>query len=223
MSKSHSLLLDACLFDLDGTLIDSTPPVTRCWSALLERHDLDPVICLAKIHGRPAHESIRDLLSGKDEAILEEEIRWLQRMESTDVEGIVALDGALDFIAELDRLSVPWTIVTSGSVPVAGARIGAAGIPTPERFITSDDITKGKPDPEPFLKGADLVGVAPAKCVVFEDASAGISAGLAAGAQVIGITATETAHVHVDIPSIASYRQLSIAPSGGRFELTISS
>ncbi|TLP48412.1 HAD family hydrolase [Cohaesibacter sp. CAU 1516] len=218
---SHSLLLDACLFDLDGTLIDSTPPVVRCWSALLERHDLDPAIYLAKIHGRPAHESIRDLLSGKDEAIIEEEIRWLQHMESTDVEGIVALDGALDFIAELDRLSVPWTIVTSGSVPVAGARIRAAGIPTPARMITSDDITKGKPNPEPFLKGADLVGLAPEQCVVFEDAAAGITAGLAAGAQVIGITATQTAHVPAGIPAIASYRLLSIAPSDGRFALTI--
>lgn len=219
---SQSLLLDACLFDLDGTLVDSAPPVTRCWSALLLRHDLDPAIYLAKIHGRPAHESIRDLLSGKDEAVIEEEIRWLQHMESTDVEGIVALDGALDFIAELERQSVPWAIVTSGSIPVASARIRAAEIPFPKKLITSDDISQGKPHPEPFLKGAGLVNVAPEKCVVFEDAAAGITAGLAAGSQVIGITATETAHIHGNVPTIDSYRQLSIAPSGAQFELVIS-
>jgi mannitol-1-/sugar-/sorbitol-6-phosphatase len=179
----------AILFDLDGVLIDSTPAVTRVWSRWAIAHGFDPVSLVRKAHARPSIETIRDFLPHADHAV---ENREVERSEMGDLEGVVTLPGARELLAALpaDR----WTIVTSCTRPLAEVRLRAAGLPIPERLITCDDVTKGKPDPEPYLKGASLLGVLARHCIVVEDVPAGIRAGKAAGARVIALRTTTSDH-----------------------------
>jgi mannitol-1-/sugar-/sorbitol-6-phosphatase len=174
------------LFDLDGVLADSTPAVARVWSAWAERFGFDPEVIVRTAHGRPSIATIRELLPEADHAA--EDAR-VEQMEIDDLQGVVALPGAVELIRQLpaDR----WTIVTSCTRPLALVRLKAAGIPVPAKLVTSNDITNGKPDPEPYLTGAAMLGLAATSCVVFEDAPAGIRAGNRAGARVIALQTTE--------------------------------
>ncbi len=173
------------LFDLDGVLVDSTPAVARVWTRWALAHGFDPEETVRQAHGRPSIATIGDLLPDAD-LIAENEVVLRGELEDTD--GVVPLPGALEFLNSLpaDR----WAIVTSCARELAGVRLNAAGLPIPKRVVTSDDITKGKPDPEPYLKGAVLLGIPATECVVFEDAPAGIRAGKGAGALVVALTTT---------------------------------
>jgi mannitol-1-/sugar-/sorbitol-6-phosphatase len=175
----------ALLFDLDGVLVDSTPAVTRVWSRWAIAHGLDPDDVVRKAHGRPSIETIRDYLPDSD---YEAENSVVERGEIEDLEGVVFLPGVRELLAALppDR----WAIVTSCTRNLAAVRLRAAGLPRPERFVTCDDIKNGKPNPEPYLKGAALLGIPAKDCVVVEDAPAGIRAGKAAGARVIACRTT---------------------------------
>jgi len=175
------------LFDLDGTLVDSNDAVDRAWMTWCKRNGIDFAVASEVYHGRPAAETIRQLMQGCSEHKVAEEIAWLQHQESTDVEGVIALPGTIEFLNELNRNSVPWAIVTSGTLPVAKARIDAAGIPRPELLITPELVTKGKPDPEPYLLGAAGLGLMAEECVVFEDAPSGLTAGIDAGARTVAV------------------------------------
>ena len=213
----------ACLFDLDGTLVNSEPAVNRCWSELFLRYGLDSEPNLMRVHGRPASESITEILSEIGaETQIEEEIDWLKRKESTDVEGVVPIDGAVAFLRQLDDCEIPWAIVTSGALPVASARIKAGGIPMPKLLITCDDITKGKPDPEPYLLASQRLQIAPRDCLVFEDAAAGIKAGQAAGSRVVGIDACQPIAEPGTLAVVQSYKSLSIEPWDDGFALLMS-
>ncbi len=175
----------AFLFDLDGVLIDSTPAVARVWTQWAIAHGLDPDEVIRRAHGRPSVATIREYLPhGNQEA----ENRKVERGEIEDLEGVVPLPGARELLNALP--SDPWTIVTSCTRPLAEVRLRAAGLPIPERLVTSDDVKNGKPNPEPYLKGASLLGVSAMHCVVVEDAPAGIRAGTAAGARVIACRTT---------------------------------
>lgn len=173
------------LFDLDGVLINSTPAVARVWRRWAIEHGFNPEEVVARAHGRPSLTTVREYLPHADH---EMENREVERREIEDLEGVVPLPGALDLLASLpeDR----WTIVTSCTRPLAEVRIRVAGLPLPKKIITSNDITHGKPHPEPFLKGAAMLGFRPEECVVFEDVPAGVRAGKAAGARVIAFTTT---------------------------------
>ncbi len=175
----------ALLFDLDGVLIDSTPAVARVWRRWATEHGFDPADVVARAHGRPSLTTVREYLPNADHHAENKEV---ERREIEDLAGVVPLPGALELLASLppDR----WTIVTSCTRPLAEVRIKAAGLPLPEKLITSSDITHGKPHPEPYLKGAALLGVPAVECIVFEDVPAGVQAGKAAGAKVIGFTST---------------------------------
>ncbi|MGB8060985.1 MAG: HAD family hydrolase [Candidatus Sulfotelmatobacter sp.] len=175
----------ALLFDLDGVLIDSTPAVARVWHRWAIEHGFDPAEVIARAHGRPSLTTVREYLPNADH---EAENHEVERREIEDLEGVIPLPGALELLASLpaDR----WTIVTSCTRPLAEVRIKAAGLPLPEEMITANDITHGKPHPEPFLKGAAVLGFPAEQCVVFEDVPAGIRAGKAAGARVIAFTTT---------------------------------
>ena len=177
----------ALLFDMDGVLIDSTPAVARVWSQWAREHGFDPEETVHQAHGRPSLSTIRELLPDVDH---EAENREVERREILDIDGVVPLPGVAEFLASLpaDR----WTIVTSCTKPLADVRIRAARIMSPARFITAQDIIIGKPDPEPYLKGAELLGFAAQDCVVVEDASAGVRSGKGAGARVIAVQTTET-------------------------------
>jgi mannitol-1-/sugar-/sorbitol-6-phosphatase len=174
------------LFDLDGVLADSTPAVARVWTIWANKHGFDPQETVRKAHGRPSLATIRELLPNADHAA---ENAILERMEIEDVEDVVALPGAVELLHALP--ADKWTVVTSCTRRLALVRLRAAGLPIPEKLVTSDDIAHGKPHPEPFLKGAKLLSFAPADCVVFEDAPAGIRAGKAAGTRVIALQTTE--------------------------------
>jgi mannitol-1-/sugar-/sorbitol-6-phosphatase len=181
----NSVTCAALLFDLDGVLVDSTPAVARVWRSWAIEHGFDPEAVTAHAHGRPSISTIRDYLPHGDH---EAENREVERREIADLDGVVPLPGTLELLASLpqDR----WTIVTSCTRALAQVRLRAAGIPLPVKFITSDDIVNGKPNPEPYLKGAAALGFPAAECIVFEDAPAGVLAGKAAGARVFAFTTT---------------------------------
>jgi mannitol-1-/sugar-/sorbitol-6-phosphatase len=173
------------LFDLDGVLVDSTPAVARVWAGWAHEHGFDPDEVVKKAHGRPSIATIRELLPNADHAA---ENREVERREIADIEDVVPLPGAMELLQALplDR----WAIVTSCTRALAAVRIGAAGLPKPKQMVTSTDVQHGKPDPEPYLKGAQILGVPAADCLVIEDAPAGIRAGKAAGARVLALRTT---------------------------------
>lgn len=175
------------LFDLDGVLVDSTPAVARVWTKWALSHGFDPEETVRLAHGRPSLATIRDLLP-KADFVAENEV--VLRGEIEDTAGVVPLPGARELLDSLpaDR----WAIVTSCARPLAEVRLRAAGLPVPRRLLTSDDVTNGKPSPEPYLKGAALLGLPAPKCLVFEDAPAGVLAGKAAGALVVAFRTTST-------------------------------
>jgi sugar-phosphatase len=180
-----NLTCSALLFDLDGVLIDSTPAVARVWHQWALDHGFIPEEVVARAHGRPSLATVRDYLPHADH---DAENREVERREIADLAGVIPLPGALALLASLppDR----WTIVTSCTRRLAEVRIQAAGLPLPARMVTSTDVTQGKPHPEPFLKGASLLGFRAAQCVVLEDAPAGIRAGKSAAAKVIALKTT---------------------------------
>jgi sugar-phosphatase len=173
------------LFDLDGVLVDSTPAVARVWAGWARTHGFDPDEVVKKAHGRPSITTIRELLPGADHAA---EDREVERREVADIEGVVPLPGAMELLQALPLER--WAIVTSCTRPLAGVRIRAAGLPKPRYLVTSTDVKHGKPDPEPYLKGAQLLDVSASECIVIEDAPAGIQAGKAAGARVVALRTT---------------------------------
>ena len=175
----------AVLFDLDGVLIDSTRAVARVWHRWAVEHGCDPEEVIARAHGRPSLATVREYLSDADHVA---ENREVERREMEDIEGVVLLPGSARLLSELppDR----WTIVTSCTRPLAETRLRAAGLPIPERMVTSNDIKNGKPHPEPYLKGASVLGYSAGDCVVVEDVPAGIRAGKATGATVIAFRTT---------------------------------
>jgi sugar-phosphatase len=179
------------LFDLDGTLVDSLPVVERAWSNWAKSRDLDPAVVLDFIHGKQAITSLRHFMPGETEEAIQQQFRLLERTEAEDTNGISALPGAVALLQRLDQLSVPWAIVTSGSVPVAHARHAAGELARPEVFITAELVARGKPNPDPYLLGAEKLGLKPEECVVVEDAPAGILSGLAAGCKVIAVNAPD--------------------------------
>src|SRR5215467_12553146 len=175
----------ALLFDMDGVLINSTPAVARVWSKWAIEHGFNPEEVVARAHGRPSLTTVSEYLPNADH---QAENREVERREIADLEGVVPLPGALDLLASLpaDR----WTIVTSCTRPLAEVRIKAAGLPLPRKMITSNDIQHGKPHPEPYLKGAAVLGFPAEDCIVVEDVPAGVRAGKSAGARVVGFTTT---------------------------------
>jgi sugar-phosphatase len=171
------------LVDLDGTLVDSSAPVSRAWTAFARRHGLDPDEVHAFAQGRPSSETVRLLAPGADHAV---EAALVEQAETTDADGVFALPGA----GEVLRSGYPLAIVTSCSSQLADFRLRAAGLPRPEVVISSSMVMRGKPDPEGYLLGARRMGVTAARCAVLEDSPIGIDAGRAAGARVIALRTT---------------------------------
>lgn len=175
----------ALLFDLDGVLINSTPAVARVWQRWAIEHGFDPEEVTRHAHGRPSIATIREYLPSSN---YELENREVERREIEDLAGVVVWPGALALLDSLppDR----WTIVTSCTRPLAEARLQAAGLPVPRLMVTANDIAQGKPHPEPYLKGALLLGFPASDCIVLEDVPAGILAGKSSGARVIALKTT---------------------------------
>ena len=184
-ARGTSLICLAILFDMDGVLIDSTHAVARVWRRWAAEHDFNPDYVATIAQGRPSITTIRELLPEADH---EAENRIIEQREIDDLEGVVALPGARELLGTLP--AERWALVTSSTRPLAQVRLQAARLLVPKFFITSNDISLGKPHPEPFLKAAAMLGVGPHDCVVIEDTPAGIQAARAAGARAIALRTT---------------------------------
>lgn len=185
----HAFRCEAVLFDMDGTLVDSSICVESTWRMWASKHGVDIDALLAISHGRQNYETIRMIAPHLEKP---EEIAFLVETEENCDQGIVEVPGArvlLDSILGA-RPAPPWAVVTSAWRTLAVKRLQLAGLHVPDVLITSDDISHSKPHPEGYLLAAKRLGVAPADCLVIEDAHAGIDAARAAGMPVIGITTT---------------------------------
>ncbi len=168
---------------MDGILISSLGSVERSWTKWAEMRGVDPAHALNIIHGRRAIESIVQLRPDLDSAA---ELKIIGDIEIGDKEGLTVLPGVLALLHSLPPER--WTVVTSATEKLARVRLAAGGVPVPERLVTADSVTEGKPHPGPFLAGAALLGFAPQECVVFEDSASGARAGHTAGCQVVATT-----------------------------------
>lgn len=183
--RRHAFTCEAILFDMDGTLVDSTICVESTWRTWATRHNLDIEKLLKMAHGRQNHETIRLVAPHLETP---EEIAFLVRAEEECRDGIVAVPGARDLV---DMLPVErWAVVTSAWRSLAKIRLELAGLPLPAALITADDVKRSKPHPDGYLAAAERLGVEPAECLVFEDAPAGVEAAIAAGMNVVGIKTT---------------------------------
>jgi sugar-phosphatase len=183
VSTSVTIRCKGVLFDMDGILISSLGSVERSWTTWGLARGFDPATVIHAAHGCRAIETIRKLRPDLDD---EAELKYIEDLEIADNEGLAVLPGVLALVAALP--APRWTVVTSATERLARVRMAAAGIPIPERIITADHVVNGKPDPEPYLRGAEILGLASADCVVFEDSASGTKAGRAAGCTVIGTT-----------------------------------
>lgn len=206
----------AFLFDMDGTIINSLASTERVWGRWATRQGLDLATFLPTMHGKRGIDTINGLnLPGIDPVA---EAAEILRGEIEDVEGVVPIAGAREFLASL--ASERWAIVTSAPIDLARVRLAAAGIPQPRIMVTAEDVLVGKPDPQCYLLGAARLGVDPSDVLVFEDVLAGVTAGEAAGADVMVITATHHQVLETRHPTLADYRQVVVGTAtDGRLSL----
>lgn len=208
-----SMECSGVLFDLDGVLVDSTPCVARVWRGWAVEHGFDPAEVIRLAHGRRAIETVEMLAPHLDSAA---ELRELERRELDDTEGLVRIEGGDRLLASLppDR----WAVVTSGTRRLAEKRLRMAGLPLPEKMVSADEVKLGKPDPAPFLRGAQLLGVGPAQCIAVEDAPSGIVAAHRAGMRVLAVPTTypraELSEADVLLESLAQLQASTIPNSG---------
>lgn len=175
----------AILFDLDGVLVDSTGSVDRQWRAWARQKGIDEEKVIAIAHGVRTLEVIRRVAPHLD---AEAEVTELESREADDHEGVSVMPGAAELVQSIPEGR--WCVVTSGTRHLAASRLRFAGLPVPKVLVTADDVANGKPHPEPYLRGAQLLGVNPVECLVIEDAPAGIQSAHAGGMKVIGMAST---------------------------------
>jgi sugar-phosphatase len=197
--------VDAVLFDMDGTLVDSTAAVVRCWLRWAEEYDVDPRR-LAGSHGRPSAQIVAALMP--PELVAESQAR-IDQLEVSDTGGVVLLPGATELLATLPAHR--WAVATSCTAELARARIEASGLVEPKILVTASDVERGKPDPQPYLLAAERLGVDPRRCLVVEDAPAGLVSARAAGATTVAVTTThppEELRPHADavVPGLSALR-----------------
>ena len=203
-------VFDAVLFDMDGTLIDSTPAVVRSWLRWASEFGVDPSF-RDRGHGLPARALLATLVAAEQ---VETSIARVLELELADTEDIVVLAGAVALMGSIPEAR--RAIVTSCARPLADVRLAATQFPAPAVVVTVDDTTRGKPNPEPYLEGARRLGFDPARCLVIEDAPAGLTAGRAAGCATIGVAGTHTvAELDADlvVRSLADLR-VTVTPDG---------
>ncbi len=188
MSEDIRVKAKGILFDMDGVLISSIGAVVRCWRQWAEHYEVPNAEVYEVPHGMRAIEVVKALRPDIDPEV---GLRYIEDLEMNDMADLVVLPGAK---ALLESLPVErWAIVTSATKRLMLARLKVAGLPIPERIISADMVERGKPDPEPYRRGAELLGLRPEDCLVVEDAPSGVGAGLAAGSRVLGVVGTHTA------------------------------
>ena len=214
----ETITTQGLLFDMDGVLISSIGSVRRSWRLWCRHYGLPGADTFEISHGTRAIDIIRQVNPGIDP---EEGLRRIEDLEIADTADLKVLHGVPELVRSLpaDR----WAVVTSATRRLVLERLRIAGLPVPERVIAAEDVVRGKPDPEPYRRGAALLGRNPADCIVVEDAPSGIAAGLAAGCRVLGVLGTHGAD---EIASatwvVQSLRDVSASPSSQGLTLTIS-
>ena len=207
----------AILFDLDGVLVDSTRSVSRLWRRWATENSIDPEKVLAIAHGVRTVEVVQRLAPHLD---VEAEVQRIERRESEDTDGVAVMPGATDLIR-----SIPdgrWCVVTSGTRLLAAARLRLAGLPTPRVLVTADEVSNGKPHPEPYLKGAQLLGFDPVDCLVIEDAPAGIQSAHAGGMKAIGLASTFPAsELHEADAVVSALQQIRVGVQDGKLQVNL--
>jgi sugar-phosphatase len=209
---------EALLFDNDGTLVSSLESVRRCWARWAREYGITAeAFESVELHGRTAAEIAADLLPAD---VVPAAVARIEQLEVEDVPngGVQLLPGTQTFLAALP--AERWAVVTSATRPLAEARLDAVGI-LPKTLITADDVTRGKPDPEPYLRAARELGVDPARCVVFEDAPAGLRAGRAAGMTTVALTTTHQAHELTADLVVNDLSALSALVGAGGVEISV--
>jgi len=202
----------AILFDLDGVLVDSTHSVTRQWRIWANENNLDSARLLEIAHGRRTIEVVQLLTPHLATA---DEVAKIEQREAADTKGVRVMPGAAELVASIPNGR--WGVVTSGTRHLATSRLGLANIPIPVVLISADDVVEGKPNPEPYLKGAQRLGVDPSECVVIEDAPAGILAAHAGGMKVIALASTyPVADLREAEAVVQSLTQIHVSFDGAR-------
>ena len=212
---------EAVLFDLDGVLVDSTASIERTWRKWAEHRGLDAAKIVEFAHGRRSEETLRSFASHLD---ADAEARELERIEVEDAANVLRVEGASDLLAAFPAES--WAIVTSGTRAIATARMRHTGVPIPRVVVSADDVENGKPDPECYLKAAELLGISPENCVVVEDAPPGIRAARSAGMAVVAVATTHPASELSDADAVAqALSNISLVENGttadGRIRLEL--
>ncbi len=209
----------AILFDLDGVLLDSTRVVAHQYTVWAQENGLDPAYVMKAAHGVRTVEVVRRVAPHLD---AEAETRKIELREAAAT-NMSAMPGAVELVNSIPRDR--WCVVTSGTRFLATTRMGRFGIPIPDILVTADDVSRGKPDPEPYRKGAELLKVNPAECVVVEDAPAGIRAAHGAGMRVISLPSTypleELQEADVIVTGLPMIK-VSLDGAGGKGPLVVS-
>lgn len=187
--------VDAILFDIDGTLVDSTSAVNRSWTSLADHFGMDPATILAVCHGRRSRDTIEELFPADQHDDAEAR---LHALELSDLDEVITLPGAAELLAQLPPTR--WAAVTSGDRELMRARLAAGGVIVPEVMVTAEDVTSGKPDPQGYRMAAERLGFDPARCLVVEDAPSGLQAGRNAGAKVLAVA---TSHSEEEVAPLA--------------------
>lgn len=203
------------LFDMDGVLVSSIGSVERTWNKWARARGIDPELAIGIAHGRRAIETVKELRPDLDEL---RELQWLEEMEIADNVGLEMLAGVRRILEALPEKY--WTVVTSATERLARVRLEHGGIPVPERIVAADTVANGKPHPEPYRKGAELLGAAPEDCLVIEDSASGALAGHAAGCKVLATLFSHSAEslTHADW-IVHSLEDVQARVDGDRLEM----
>jgi sugar-phosphatase len=210
-----SVATKGILFDMDGVLVSSIGSVIRCWRRWAELYDVPNAEVYEVPHGMRAIEIVKSLRPDIDP---QEGLRVIEDMEMEDTADLTVLPGVKVLLESIPPKH--WAIVTSATRRLLLGRLAAAGLPIPERIISADDVERGKPDPEPYIRGAHLLGLTPEECVVIEDAPSGVGAGVAAGSRVLGVLGTHTLEdLHAASWVVSSLENLIVTADAGGLEL----
>jgi sugar-phosphatase len=216
--RTISVKTKELLFDMDGVLISSIGSVNRCWRRWCAMYGVPEAETFEVPHGRRAIDIVRMLKPEFDEAQVAEGLRVIEDMEIEDTEDLTVLAGVKALLEGLPEER--WAIVTSCTRRLLLGRLAAAGLPVPERLISGDMVERGKPDPEPYRRGAELLGFDPGECVVVEDAPSGVGAGVAAGCRVLGVLGTHAAEeLAAAMWIVGSLEELDVVATADGLEL----
>ena len=203
------------LFDMDGTLVDSTAVVETLWTEFAHKNGAPSADVIEFAHGRPSRDTVARFAA--EPARADEWLEWIYTAEAEHFDEVTAIPGAVDVARALPSGS--WAVVTSALAGPAAQRLALVGLPVPQVLIGADDVVNGKPDPEGYARAARELRLEPSDCIVFEDTEAGLLAGHAAGCQIVAVG--NLARIADGVPRIPDFTGVSVASVGDRLEIRL--